>query len=417
MATRAFSADHSTSATTSEAIPSGERKALPSILELRAMADRVVDESFTAVPPIAGEDRHDLNSRLQKRDWSKAGAPTSAAVCHYDGSGTIVIAFEGTGAFEARLAPAVQRMTQLMLAAGVNTRSPYYGPGDMISDALRRKTGRDPHWSGLDRGILSQIMRNEELSKSTQWLSFASEEFEALSDMGTYNNKTADQLLADVVVSSNFPLRNVTQAQSCLNEMLADAHSKGKSPHLVVVSHSSGGRSAVQFAEALQKSFDPRTGGAGVKIELMYTIDPVQEAHKVIQEATRELVNKGTEHNWNRVKSLVGATANPVYPPCVGGSCQASILYKPSNVARGINFFQTIDEIGLKVVPRFGIHGSPMVGADQNTHLTTADGLGSSAHGEITHSPKVLTAFENELVTLKSLPMRSHNTSRLRTDQ
>ena len=134
----------------------------------------------------------------------------------------------------------------------------------------------------------------------------------------------------------------------------------------------------------------------------MYTIDPVKEAHEAVQEALHELVNKGTEHNWNRVRTFVGAAPNPVYPPLVRSTVQASSLYKPGNVTRSVNYFQTVDEEGLKVGPRFGIQGSPMMGADKNTQLGASDGLGTAGHGEITYNSKVLTGFEDELTTLKN---------------
>ena len=379
IASSALSADDHSS---SEAIASASSalRPLPSPADLQSLADQVVNESFTSVPPISNEDRYDLNRRLLSRDWSRGGAATSSAVCHYNGADTIVIAFEGTGAFDARLAPAVQRMTEQLNARGVDVNNPLYQPGDFISNALKKKTGKDPHWSGLDRGILSQTMRNAGLSKSTQWMSFPSEEFEALSDMDAYSKVTTDQLITEGVLSSHVASRNLLQSQDCLSEMLREAKKLGKKPHVVVVSHSSGARSAVKFAEALKTNFDPRKGAMGINVDLMYTIDPVKEAHEAVQEALHELVNKGTEHNWNRVRTFVGAAPNPVYPPLVRSTVQASSLYKPGNVTRSVNYFQTVDEEGLKVGPRFGIQGSPMMGADKNTQLGASDGLGTAGH-------------------------------------
>jgi hypothetical protein len=370
------------------------------LADLQRIAADVVNESHNAVPEITGQGRHQLNRRLLTRDWSKAGAETQSRGCFYDGSENLVIAFEGTGSFEARLTPATQRFVEILTARGYNTNDPSFEPAALISEALQNRERRNVRWSGVARGILSQISRNSSLSARTQWMSFPSEETELLADLENYKKLSPGRLVREMISSSSGNPENIHRASSCLVEMLEQAQAQGKSPKVVVVSHSSGGRAAVKFAESVKALHDPRTGRVGVKIDLMYTIDPVRDAHEVVLQATREVLNKGTEHNANRLRGLLGRAPRTVYPPHVVSVAQPQTLYRVDNVHRHLNFYQSVDQDGLKVGPQFGIHGSPMLGADVNHHLNAQDGLGSAAHGEITLHPRVLRTFEDELKRL-----------------
>lgn len=78
---------------------------------------------------------------------------------------------------------------------------------------------------------------------------------------------------------------------------------------------------------------------------------------------------------------------------------QADSLYRVSNAPRWINFLQRTDTEGLKMEPRFGIHGSPVRGAE-NVELYGGPHLGAAGHGEITYHPDVLARFEQELERL-----------------
>ena len=72
-------------------------------------------------------------------------------------------------------------------------------------------------------------------------------------------------------------------------------------------------------------------------------------------------------------------------------------LYKTSNTIRHVNFYQRADELGLKINPQFGIHGSQIHGADLNRDLTSE--LGKDGHGAINYDD-LLNQFAIELSNL-----------------
>lgn len=72
---------------------------------------------------------------------------------------------------------------------------------------------------------------------------------------------------------------------------------------------------------------------------------------------------------------------------------QPESLYRPSNVERLVNFFQRRDTEGLKLRPEVGIHGSPVMGAE-NHEITD---VGTGGHGEIAIHPEIRQAFIDQI--------------------
>jgi hypothetical protein len=140
----------------------------------------------------------------------------------------------------------------------------------------------------------------------------------------------------------------------------------------------------------------------GIKADLFFSIDPVKEAHEAMIEGIKEVINKGTEHNRNKLTGFFGMEPKKVYPPRVRSVNQPDRLYRPNNAIRHINFYQREDIEGLKIEPTFGIEGSPISDADINTEISASDGVGSAAHGEIAYNPKVMKTFVLEVKKLKN---------------
>lgn len=360
-------------------------RALPSDQELKALAQGVVEESHSRVPDHAARNRHGLNALLQAQDWN--GDPVKGGPVHYDGSPVVVIAFEGTGAFEARKAPAMQLLGRDLQAQGADTSDPRFQPDRLISEALGDKSGQPARWSGLSQGPLEAIVKDAELNQKVQWLSFPSEELEILSDPDFTKNLSPKQLLDDIARSSSGTSPGIQAAISAVKDISQQAAEQGKTPKFVLLSHSSGGRSAVKFAEELKHLKDP------VQVPLAISLDPVREAHEAVGEASRELLNKGTEHNLNRVADFLGLPQKTVYPPKVSSKSQPESLYRPDNVDEWVSFYQKSDSEGLKMKPAFGIHGSPVAGAE---NVLIPD-VGSAGHGEIAYHPEVLKRVAEEL--------------------
>lgn len=360
-------------------------KPLPSDQELKALAQGVVEDSHSRVPDQAAGNRHRLNALLQAQDWT--GDPVQGGPVHYDGSPVVVIAFEGTGAFEARKAPAMQTLGRDFQAQGIDTNDPRFKPDSLLTEALVDKSGAPVKWSGLSQGPLEAVVKDAELNQKVQWLSFPSEELEVLSDPEFTKNLSPKQLLDDTARTSLGTSPGIQAALSAVKDISQQAAEQGKSPKFVLLSHSSGGRSAVKFAEELKHLKAP------VDVPLAISLDPVREAHEAVGEASLELLNKGTEHNLNRVADFLGLPQKKVYPPKVSSQSQPESLYRPQNVGEWVSFYQKSDTEGLKMKPAFGIHGSPVAGAE-NVFIPD---VGSAGHGEIAYHPEVIKRVTDEL--------------------
>lgn len=367
--------------------------------QVEAAVNEAINASYAKVPDRAGESRHALNRRLQNQPLEGSNLPQGKGV-HYDGSDIVVIAFEGTGAFEPRMAPimqdAVQRLAEQGLSLPESSPSLHY----TTQMALNAKKSQDVNWSGLAAGPLESLLHEPTLDAKTQWLSFPSEEFEALSNPKAFKDVSFRQVLNEAVGSTAGETPGINNALLAMLEIQNQARAQGKNPQFVVISHSSGGRSAVKFLEKAKQI--PGLDGQPVKFPVVMTIDPVREAHEAVGEAFKELIYKGTEHNANRVRGwidalpLIEVAPKKVYPPLVRHRPQPESLYAPSNAEKFLSFYQRKDTEGLKMKPHFGIQGSPVKGAINQEIYD----VGSAGHGEITYHPAVTKAFVDQLKSL-----------------
>ncbi len=362
----------------------------------RTLANEVLDESFRRVPVVKGESRHQTNARIQSEDWtSETGANPSGV--HYDGSEVVVIAFEGTGAFHPRRAQATQELHHRLREHGIDPKTVSGSAADYVSSALSDREGSPSGWSGLAVGPMEALAKDPELRDRTQWLSFPSEEVEALANVDGWK-KHGSEVVENLWASHNNDTPGVNQAVKAVRDIQEQARAAGlPDPQIVVLSHSSGARSAVRFSEALRQVQDSE--GHPTEVDLAFTIDPVREAHEAFGEALGSLTARGTEHNLNRGRKLlsripgVSLPEQPVGPALVRSRPQPESLYAPPNVHHFRSFYQTSDRNGLGVGPRFGIQGSPVAGAENET----ITGLGEHGHGTIAYHPKVTGAFLEEL--------------------
>lgn len=368
----------------------GRVGSLESSANLKERASSLVRESLRKVPERDGRSRHLTNALVQSQS---PGQPTkTVAKAHYDGSPVVVIAFEGTGAFDARRPALMQRLGRELQASGQNTQDGRFHPERLVDEALTQERGRGAKWSGLSSGPLKTIVKDPELNSNVQWLSFPSEEAEILSDTEAYKNVSARRLISDIRRSSGGASQGINHALERVEEIAAEARKQGKSPKFVLLSHSSGGRTAVKFAEKLKRLKNPSTG-ENFKVETALTIDPVKEAHEAMVEAGREVINKKAEELGNSVRELMGIPQRRVYPPNVGSRLQRKTLFHSDGVNKWVNFYQRTDTLGLKLDIRFGIHGSPVHRAENIEIKNTKD----DGHGAIAYHPRVLRRVAEEL--------------------
>ena len=362
---------------------------LPGDQQLQKHAEILVKRSLRKVPH--GSNRHITNARVQSQKPGD-GPARKRVNAHYDGSPVVVIAFEGTGSFDARRPAVMQEMGRELQSKGHDTTDPRFQPDRLVDDALTKVRGKGANWSGLSTGPLNEIVRDPELNNGVQWLSFPSEEAEILSDKEAYKDLDPLRLIRDIKRSSSGTSQGIDAALRRVQEIAGAAKKQGKSPKFVLMSHSSGGRSAVKFAEKLKRLRNPATG-QNYQVDLALTIDPVIEAHEVILDAGREVLNKKTEQLGNSLRDFLGLAKKKVYPPNIGSSRKPGVLFRPENVKEWINFYQRTDTEGLKMPIRFGIHGNPVVGA-VNTEITDTK---TDGHGAIAYHPQVLRRVKSAL--------------------
>ncbi|MBF2053982.1 MAG: hypothetical protein IGS03_11040 [Candidatus Sericytochromatia bacterium] len=364
--------------------------------QVKAAIQNAIEQSFARVPDRPGENRHQLNARLQ----ADAGAGAKGARPHYNGADIIVIAFEGTGAFEPRQAPVMQATVEILRQQGLGLSGTASALNYLVDQALDSKTGQTGKWSGLAAGPLESLLNDDALAAQTQWFSFASEEFEVLAGDNPTEQLAPRQLLAEIQGSLSGQTPGISQALKAVQALREQAQAQGKTPRFVIVSHSSGGRSAVKFME--QAKALPAINGQAFNSPLLFSIDPVREAHEALGEALSDVyLRAGTQHNLNRLRGLLGWAPAPVKHPAVQSQPQPESLYKPGNAQKAINFYQRQDREGLKMdAVRFGIHGSPLA-RGENIEIK---GVGSAGHGEIAYQQQVTNRFLAELRKLTPGP-------------
>ncbi|MCO4782329.1 MAG: hypothetical protein KC646_08375 [Candidatus Cloacimonetes bacterium] len=332
------------------------------------------------------KDRHILTAKLNSCIPSKKDS-------------ALIIAFEGTGAYEPYI-PALMERARIQLRDKVSA-GVFSDTLDHAITVFKGQTGKDPKWSGLQNGVMEALYEDPNLLDGNfNWYSYPSEEAEVLAGLDGISGKNILRLARDMGNSiASFPL-GIQGAISCTKKFISRAKSLEYYPTVIVVTHSSGGRSSVKFAEHLKKqkyiSLDGKTK-TGINIDLVMTIDPVKEAHEALKEAALQISGHATKNAVNFFLPKGSEIDNP--DARVWSRHQPSSLYNPSNVDRFVSVYQTEDELGLKVGLKFGIWGSPI--ADVDEEIKIKSGLGESGHGEIAYHEKTINLFKKEINKLK----------------
>lgn len=355
------------------------------VLQAQAAARTLDPEKFTeakiqALAPVwaefESEDRHQLNRDLHAHE--PLGSPSF-----------LIVAFEGTGAFAPRLASSLNQLQKTL------PRHPQFQAGleAKVRARIEAETGQDEVWSGLIRGPFRVLLDSPHLFPGGyDWKSYPSEESELLSGTGAAKARNFNPLQWIRESERSFDSRplGIEAALAELPRQLESLATRNPPPKLVILSHSSGGRSAVKFLEHLKRIPDPRTGKAPIEADLVFTIDPVREAHEAVLEVARSLTRKVGQELLDWIPGVPEAYEKPR----VRSRSQPESLYKTSNAKRWINVLQTEDTEGMKGAIPFGIHGSPIENADFNGQIL---GVGSDGHGSICFAKAVTSLFLGEL--------------------
>tara|TARA_B100001971_G_scaffold213155_1_gene245598 strand:+ start:189652 stop:190860 length:1209 start_codon:yes stop_codon:yes gene_type:complete len=321
------------------------------------------------------KNRHDMGNALNECSPTK-------------NSKGLVISFAGTGAFNPR--------THSLMAKLIKCESIQSLPEWMkkhlyakVLNSLKSKGSSYTKWSGIEKGIMSEMILNPELNKESRNLNFAifpSEESELIADPDKINFSKLKDITKEMSKSyAGFPT-GIKNALGCAVTYFSEAKELGIKPNLIVISHSSGGRSVVKFLEKL-KLFLPEQDA-----ELVMTIDPVKEAHHAIQEVASQYAGKVGDEILDYIPFVDIDNDKPVN---VWTRKQPKTLYKTSNSVKWINFYQNVDSHGLGMAPKFGIHGSPIENADNNYFIK---GLGNKAHGEICYDEEVINKMNKAIL-------------------
>ena len=309
-------------------------------------------------------------------------------------SKALVINFAGTGSFNPK---SFNLMTDFMdcfaenkLASSLNTNVFM-----SIAYAQQKNRGQDYRWDGIQAGPLNEFFSDPYLKGKAKYLdfaTFASEESEIIADINDRSIETIARIPFEIANSTLGVPTGIRMAMQCAQKYLAAAKALSIKPKIIVLTHSSGGRSAVKFAENLKLFTNPITNKKDYKIDLVFSMDPVKEAHEAIKEVASQFAQRKADHIANYIP-YVDIKDKPIN---VWTREQPESLYKPSNTSRWVNVYQNKDELGLKIKDyKFGIHGSPIANADYNSFVTT--GMGADAHGAITSHAETIRMFKTEM--------------------
>ena len=349
---------------------------IKSAKELRSRSQEILDNQLK----IKAATRLELNHKLNKCEPSHDGA-------------ALIVAFEGTSSYQPYFPPFMDQVCkqlgpelsqELKNSVHYNTHKLFYSS----------KPGIDEKWSGLEAGPMNFFCANPGLfPNSYDWYSFPSEETELLDNPKNLNWKVLAKIPHEIKDSIKRYPAGVRNAVSCTKRYLNASKSK-KPPKLIVLSHSSGGRAAVKFLEKLKSFKNPRDGKS-IQADLVFTLDPVKEAHQALGELASQVLTKPVKDAFNKVPVLPDVEVQPIH---IWSREQPGSLYKTSNTRRHVNLYQRSDSKGINMTPSFGIHGSPVFRADLNLDMSSK--LGSKGHGEITYHEHTLKTLETEIKKL-----------------
>jgi hypothetical protein len=326
----------------------------------------------TKLTPHPG-DRHKVGEKLNH--------------CYPDkNSKALVINFAGTGAYDPRTFDLVEKAAK---CSSTNKMPPELAD-KVYSEALEvvKKDNAPTKWSGIEKGPLSEFFKNDHLrsvAADCDFVSFASEESEMIAEPEKLTKSHFKNLPKEILKSSLGVPTGITNATKCISTYLKKAKELKIKPKIIIMSHSSGGRSAVKFAEILKDS--------KIEVDLAFTMDPVVEAQDAMTEVMEQYAGKARDKALDKLPFVDVKNDTPVK---VWKRDHRKKLYKTTNTKRWVSVYQTKDTEGLKNkdIP-FGIQGSKIYNADINQYINDKD-LGSGAHGEICYHKKTLELFVDE---------------------
>lgn len=310
----------------------------------------------------------------------------------------LIISFEGTGAYDPYT---FDIQYKLLKCLDVDQLPPKLR--DHIYNKIRKYAKKHvgaakTKWSGVEAGPIAMLTGDPDLNKIAKQMTianFPSEESELLADSSGLTIDNIKKIPKDFIRSSAGMPKGMHAAITCTKQYLKEAKKNAvKNPKIIVLSHSSGGRTAVKFNEYLKKIYNPLTYTVGVDIDLTFTIDPVKEAHHAIQ----DIVSQHTGNILRDVQRKFDDSVPKNKPLTVWSKKQPKSLYKTSNTKKWVNVYQNVDTKGLKAGIIFGICGSPINNADVNQYIKK--GLGSAAHGEIAYCQKTKDLFKENFSDL-----------------
>ena len=322
-----------------------------------------------------GKNRHQVGEMLNQCTPTK----TSKA---------LVITFAGTNAYNPRT---YNLMAQLIKCDSYQKLPTWMKNStySLLLNSLKTKKSSYTKWSGIEKGPMNLFISDKSLNKYTKnfdYASFASEESELIANPDKMKNYNSEKIIKEFQKSSSGIPKGIEAAHKCTKKYFKKAKLLGITPKLIVMSHSSGGRSVVKYLEQVKKY------NTSLQASLVLTIDPVKEAHEAIKEVAGQKVS-------NTVDDYNPFTSNKNKKPKVYSRKQPKSLYKTSNSKRWINFYQTKDnKSGDAGFMKFGIAGSPIHKADQNYFLK--DNLGKKPHGEIASHDKTKEIIKKEIENL-----------------
>ncbi len=347
----------------------------------KALYDLSLVHNKLLVP--APKDRHEVGKKLNDC------TPES-------NSKGLVISFAGTGAYDPR---ADHLMTYGLSCFGDGKKldpglhDKYY---ETVKATLKAKGRGTDIWSAIDKGIIPLFLSDEKLSVDANkydFASFPSEESELIADVNNITWDKITKLNREMSASAAGIPKGIVNAIACTAKYLKKAREMNITPKVIVLTHSSGGRSAVKYHEAMKKIVNPLSGKMDFKSDLVFTIDPVIEAHEAIKEVADQYAGKAVD----AVNPFSDGKKQKI-PVKVWSRDNSDRLYKTSNAKKWYSVYQTQDTkgLGIKALP-FGIAGSHIKNADKNLHVTgftknKKTGI-ISAHGDIGYRDETRELF------------------------
>jgi hypothetical protein len=311
-------------------------------------------------------------------------------------SKALIINFAGTGSFNPK---GFDVLTDFMTCFAEKKLSEELNKNVFHTIGLMQKKyySADYKWSGIEAGALSQFFKDPTLKKNAKLLdfaTFASEESETFVDSDKLTMDQIKKIPAEIKKSAVGVPTGISMAMICVKKYLTAAKKISIKPKIIVITHSSGGRSAVKFAENLKSMVNPLTDKKDYKLDLVFSMDPVKEVQGAFEEVASQYAGRLADRMVDKLP-FVEIKDKPIN---VWTRNQPSSLYKPSNTSRWVNVYQNKDTEGLKGKVKFGIRGSPIHKADVNKFISK--GMGSDAHGSITYSEETTALFVEEMKTL-----------------